>query len=122
MKSIKNLTLACAFAVALPASAMALDASYPAELASQFTGWCSGEGYTAQVCSCALTKSAAEIPASAMASYMAAAEGQATATMSAGVGATVVQIITTCSATSSGGGTSSGTGDAMKSLGGLLGK
>ena len=115
MKTLKKLMLATSVAAILPVHAMALD-SYPAELVSSFTGWCTGEGYTAQICSCAVTKAPMEIPAAAMASYLAAAEGQGTATVSAGVGATAMQIVTTGAATSSG-----GSADTMKSLGGLLG-
>lgn len=98
----KSLALSAVMFTSLTSAAWALD-GYPPALQDQFNGWCTGQGYTAQICSCAVSKAAIEIPTVAMTSYLAAAEGSATATVSTGVGATAVQIITTCSASSSGG-------------------
>lgn len=99
------------------AQALALQA-YPAELSSQFVSWCTqSQGQPQTVCSCAVNKAALEIPASAMASFLSAAEGGGMALMAQGVGATSVQIVTTCAA--SAGGTS---GSALKSLGGVFGQ
>lgn len=116
MAFIRKIALGATLITAIPSFANAL-AGYSTELTDQFTGWCTGEGYTAQVCGCAVSKAAVEIPAVAMASYLAAVEGQGTATVSTGVGATALQVVTTCAAMSSSG----GGGNAMKSLGGLLG-
>lgn len=103
---------------AVPASAIE---AYPAALAQQFVGWCTGERNQPQtVCSCAVSKAALEIPASAMASFLASAQGGAMAATATGVGATALQIVTTCAAGGSGG--SSGAGALMNSLGGALGR
>ena len=97
-------------------TAQALD-SYPSTVVSSFTGWCTGEGYSASVCNCAVSKAAVEIPTVAMTSFLAAPEGSGTASVSVGVGATALQIISTCAAGSS------ATGSTIKSLGsGLLGR
>ncbi|WP_139134959.1 hypothetical protein [Magnetovibrio blakemorei] len=98
----KSLALSAITFTSLTGATWALD-GYPPALQNQFNGWCTGQGYTAQICSCAVSKAAIEIPTVAMTSYLAAAEGSAAATVSTGVGATAVQIITTCSASTSGG-------------------
>ena len=99
------------------ASAQALQ-SYPAELSSQFVSWCTqAQGQPQTVCSCAVNKAALEIPAAAMASFLSAAEGGGVVSMTTGVGATSLQIVTTCAA-GAGGGASS----ALKSLGGAFGQ
>lgn len=122
MSRIKKITLGAAVMAALPSAAvpsaaLALE-SYPPSLQSEFFGWCAGQSYSAQVCKCAASQAAVQVPAVAMTSFLAAAEGNASAAMTTSVGVSVVQIATTCAATSS---SSSETGDAMKSLGGLLG-
>lgn len=115
---MKKLLFSAATAVLLSAPAIAAD-SYSTETQSAFTGWCTGEGYTAQVCGCALNQAMVQIPAVAMTSFLAAGEGQGTAAASTSVGISAMQIVTTCAATSSSG--SSGTGNAVNALGGLLG-
>mgnify|MGYP006995576878 FL=1 len=110
-------TLAVALFASLPADA--LD-GYPAEVTSQFVSWCTGtQNQPETICSCAVNKAAMEIPATAMASFLSAAEGGATASMSQGVGATTLQIVTTCMRSASSG--SSG-GNLLKSLGSTLGQ
>lgn len=116
---MKKLLLSAATAALLSTPALALD-SYSSETQSAFTGWCTGEGYTAQVCGCALNQAMVQIPPMAMTSFLAAAEGEGTAAMSTSVGISAVQIVTTCAATSSG--SSSGTGNAINALGGMFGK
>ena len=116
---MKKLLFSAATAALLSTPALALD-GYSSETKDMFTGWCTGEGYTAQVCGCALDQSMVQIPPMAMASFLNAAEGEGTAAMSTSVGISAVQIVTTCAATSSGSG--SGTGDAVKALGGMFGK
>ncbi|MCW8916837.1 MAG: hypothetical protein OQK24_13425 [Magnetovibrio sp.] len=118
MSFIKKLTLSTIIIGGLSTTAHALD-SYPSELQGQFTGWCTGEGYTAQVCGCALDQAVVQIPAVAMTSFLAAEEGQGTAALSTSVGVSAVQIVTTCAATSSGSGSG---GNALNALGGLMGK
>lgn len=105
---------------AAPASAIE---AYPAALAQQFVGWCTGAQNQPQtVCSCALNKAALEIPASAMASFLGAAQGGAMAATATGVGATALQIVTTCAAGGNAGGSTGTTGALMNSLGGALGR
>jgi hypothetical protein len=108
-----------AFVAALLVSqqARALD-SYPAEVSNQFAAWCTGsQNQPETVCTCAINKAALEIPAAAMASFLSAAEGGGVASVSSGVGATTLQIITTCVTGSSSGSTG---GTMLKSLGGAL--
>jgi len=103
---------------ALPARALE---SYPAELSTQFTSWCTQtQGQPQTVCSCALNKAALEIPASALASFLNASAGGGLAASAQGVGVTAVQIVTTCA--TSGGSTGATGGTLMKSLGGALGQ
>ncbi|MEG3618665.1 hypothetical protein V5T82_09380 [Magnetovibrio sp. PR-2] len=116
---MKKIILSAATAVLLSTPALALD-GYSTETQNLFTGWCTGEGYTAKVCGCALDQSMVQIPAVAMTSFLTAAEGEGTAAMSTSVGVSAVQIVTTCAATSSSG--SSGTGNAVNALGGMFGK
>jgi len=97
----KTVTVSALIVSIAPLSAFALD-SYPASLQDDFSGWCTGQGYTASVCNCAVTKAAVEIPAVTMASFLAADKASVTATVSAGVGATALQIITTCAVANSG--------------------
>lgn len=98
-------------------SAQALQ-SYPAELSNQFVSWCTqAQGQPQTVCSCAVSKAAVQIPATAMASFLSAAEGGGMVNMTAGVGATSLQIVTTCAAGSGG-----EAGAALNSVGGLFGK
>lgn len=118
MNLIQKCALSAAFFSILPGAALALEA-YPSDVQNQFTGWCTGQSYSAQVCSCAASQAAVQIPVVAMTSFLASAEGQGTAAMSTSVGVSAVQIITTCAATSKG--SSTGTGDAMKAVGGLFG-
>ncbi len=116
---MKKLLISAATAALLSTQALALD-GYSAETQNMFTGWCTGEGYTAQVCGCALDQAMIQIPPVAMTSFLTAAEGEGTAAMSTSVGVSAVQIVTTCAATSSSG--SSGTGNAINALGGMFGK
>lgn len=97
MISIKPLALAAIFSLGLSGAALALD-GYPSSVVSSFTGWCTGEGYTASVCNCAVSKAAVEIPVVAMTTFLAAPEGSASASVSAGVGGTALQIAATCAA------------------------
>jgi len=102
------------------ASAQALE-SYPAGVTDQFVSWCTGtQNQPETVCSCAVKKAALEIPASAMASFLAAAEGGGMAATAKGVGATTVSIVTVCA--TSGGSTGSTGGAMLKSLGTSLGQ
>jgi hypothetical protein len=95
--------------------ARALDA-YPAEVTNQFVAWCTGtQDQPETVCTCAVNKAALEIPAAAMASFLSAAEDGGVASVSSGVGATSLQIITVCVTSSSPTG-----GTMLKSLGGAL--
>ena len=98
---MKNLMYSTATIILLSAPALALD-GYSSETQTAFTSWCNGEGYTAQVCGCALDQAMVQIPPVAMTSFLAAAEGEGTAAMSTSVGISAVQIVTTCAATSSG--------------------
>ncbi len=110
-------TLAVALFASLPADALE---GYPAEVTNQFVSWCTGtQNQPETVCSCAVNKAALEIPAAAMASFLSAAEGGAATSMSQGVGATTLQIVTTC-VTSASSGSSGGT--LLKSLGSTLGQ
>lgn len=118
MTATRKLFFSALFISSLSGAALAMD-GYPAALQNQFTGWCTGQSYSAQVCGCAASQAAVQIPAVAMTSFLAASEGQGTAALSTSVGISAVQIITTCAATSSGSG--SGASDAMNALGGLLG-
>ena len=112
---------AAAFFVALISFPLTAKAqSYGSDLTQGFTEWCSvTQGQPATVCSCAVSKAAIEIPATAMASFLAAPEGSATATVSAGVGATALQIVSTCAVTASSPARSGGAAGALKSLGGF---
>ena len=95
--------------------------SYPAGVTDQFLSWCTGaQNQPETVCSCAAKKAALEIPASAMASFLAAAEGGGMAATAKGVGATTVSIVTVCA--TSGGSTGSTGGSMLKSLGTSLGQ
>lgn len=119
MKFLALPAFAAVLALGVPA-AHAIEA-YPAELAQQFVGWCTGaQGQPQTVCSCAVQKAALEIPASAMASFLGAAEGGGMAATATGVGATALQIVTTCAGM--GGGSSTGGAGMLNSLGGALGR
>lgn len=116
------ITTAAAGLIATSFPAKAIDAYAPA-LTEQFVGWCTGTQNQPQtVCSCAVSKAALEIPASAMASFLSAAEGGGMMATAQGVGATALQIITTCAAGGGGGGTTSSGASMLNSLGGALGK
>jgi len=108
LKSLaKTLSISAALLAGLTGSALAQD-SYIPNLQNSFVGWCAGQSYSAKVCKCAVSQAAVQIPATAMASFLAAADsqdqGQITAALSTSVGVSTVQILTTCSATSSGSG------------------
>jgi len=97
-------------------------AAYSSSLAADFTDWCTAkQGQPASVCTCALDSAMQQIPAASLAAYLAAPEGAATTSVSASVGASAVQIVTTCAS-----GASPATGAAIgaaTALGaGLLGK
>lgn len=117
-----RLTFIFAFSFVFAFSArpgMALE-SYPAEITDQFMSWCARDQNQPQtVCSCAVNKAALEIPASAMASFLAASEGGGMSSTMTGVGATAVSIVATCT-TSAGDGSASGS--MLKSLGTSLGQ
>ena len=119
-------TLTKSAAIGVLFSTVALSAyaqsSYPAQLASDFTNWCTvQQGQPATVCSCAVENAATQIPAVAMASFLAAPEGAAAASVTSGVGATAAQVVTSCAA-----GVSPTAGAAIGAAGalgaGLLGK
>ncbi|MBL4615669.1 MAG: hypothetical protein JKY27_12455 [Magnetovibrio sp.] len=118
MKLNQKLALSAVVLFGLPSASLALEAYSPA-LQDQFTGWCTEQSYSAQVCGCAVSQAAVQIPAVALTSFLASAEGQGTAALSSSVSISAVQIITTCAATSSRSGT--GTGDALKAVSGLFG-
>jgi len=110
--------LVAALLTSLPVHA--LD-GYPADVTNQFVSWCTGsQNQPETVCTCAINKASLEIPAAAMASFLSAAEGGAATSMSSGVGATTLQIVTTCvtGAVS----TDSSGGTMLKSLGSTLGQ
>jgi len=108
------------FATLMGGPAQGLE-NYPAEVSEQFMSWCSRtQDQPQSVCSCALNKAALEIPASALASFLNAAEGGGMSASTQGVGATALQIVGTCTLGQTGAGTSGGT--LMKSLGGALGQ
>jgi len=95
--------------------------SYSARLVDQFVSWCTtSQNQPQTVCSCAVNKAAIEISASSMASFLNASSGNGMAAMSQGVGATALQIVTTCAASS--GNAGANTGSLMKSLGGAFGQ
>lgn len=99
---------------------MALE-SYPPEIADQFTSWClRDQSQPPSVCSCALNKAVLEIPTSAMASFLTAAEGGGMTSTMTGVGATAVSIVATCATSTGDSGTASG--GMLKSLGTSLGQ
>ena len=90
--------------------------SYSTDLSNQFTSWCTAtQGQPQTVCSCAVNKAALEIPASALASFLNAPEGSAMAITASGVGATALQIVTTCTLADGAGTTGVNT---LQSLGG----
>lgn len=77
--------------------------TYSSDLSQKFTQWCTtSQNQPATVCSCAVSKAAIEIPATAMASFLAAPAGSGTAMVGGSVGATALQIVTTCATTASG--------------------
>ena len=116
LKTRADLMTAFLFIAALGFPASGNAQSYGSDLGQKFTDWCSvSQGQPATVCSCAASKAAIEIPATAMASFLAAPEGSAAATVSAGVGATALQIVTTCATTASS--PSTGGSGLMNSLG-----
>jgi len=95
IKLLSVMTLCMAFA----ANAHAV---YSSSLAADFTDWCTAkQGQPATVCTCALDRAAQQIPATAMASFLAAPAGAATATVSSGVGLNAVQIVTACASNAS---------------------
>ncbi|MBL6932509.1 MAG: hypothetical protein ISR45_06125 [Rhodospirillales bacterium] len=113
-----RLSLVCAVLASIVLSgppAQALE-SYPADVTDQFMSWCSrDQGQPQTICSCALGKAALEIPASAMASFLSAAEGGGMAATASGIGATTVSIFATCA--SAGGSSGTAGGSLLKSLG-----
>ena len=117
---LKTFTLSLAgFSFIASASAQT---AYPAQLAADFTDWCSAkQGQSTSVCSCALDGVTTQIPAAAMASFLAAPEGAAMASVSSGAGLTAVQVVTTCAS-----GASPAAGAAIGAAGalgaGLLGR
>lgn len=121
MNRLTKGAVVCASVLTFALSASA-QSSYPAQLASDFTNWCTAkQGQPATVCSCAVQNAAAQVPAAAMASFLAAPQGAAAATVTSGVGATAVQVVTSCAA-----GVSPTAGAAIGAAGalgaGLLGK
>ena len=116
-----SLISAATFAMLFSAApAQALE-SYPAELSNQFVSWCTTDQNQPQtVCSCALNKAALEIPTTAIASFLSAADGGGLAMTTQGVGATTLQIVTTCAASDSATGTA--TGSVLESIGTSFGQ
>lgn len=97
--------------------------SYSSELVSTFTNWCTvTQGQPATVCSCALDKAVQQIPAAALASYLAAPTGAGGATATSSVGVSAVQIVTACASGSSAAGVGAAVGAATTLGSGLFGK
>ncbi len=110
------ITLSAVITVLLSSAPVLALESYPADLSNQFVSWCTTtQGQPETVCSCAVSKAALEIPTVAMASFLSAPEGSATALAASGVGATALQIVTTCTLAGS---TGTATGSTLQSLGG----
>ena len=114
MKVLRKMMMIGAVVPVMAGQAWALDA-YPSDVATGFTSWCTGQSYSATVCSCAASKAAVEIPAVAMATFLAAPEGSGTASMTSGVGASALQIVTTCAV-----GSASGATNSVQSIGSSL--
>jgi len=94
---------------------------YSADLTNQFVSWCStSQNQPQTVCSCAVNQASVQIPAAGLASFLNAPQGSGLAATSQGVGASALQIVTACAA-SSGGGSGAAVGAAIGAAGGLLG-
>ena len=124
LSALRSVFLASALVGASFFPGVGLAQTYGTDIAGDFVEWCSvSQGQSATVCSCAVSKAAIEIPATAMASFLAAPEGAGAATVGAGIGATALQIVATCAAAgASAPQPSSGLDGALKSIGSGFGR
>ena len=110
-------SLALGAALMFTANTTLAQGTYNTALKDQFGTWCTGEGYSAQVCGCSIDKAMAEISSTDMSTFLTAATGGSMASVSTNVGAKAMQIVSNCAAPAG-----SAAGNAMKSIGTMLGK
>ena len=104
MKSIRSITVAALFAVALaPATISGAQAAetYSSSLTSKFMDWCTGTGSNSETaCTCTLKQLAVSVPLAALTAFLAdksgGGSGFSLSTASVATAATVTQALTAC--------------------------